>query len=53
MGALGTDRAGFRGSRLTASLLADRVSLPGVDCFNDDYARVRMPTLTRATARQA
>jgi UDP-glucose 4-epimerase len=34
-----TGCAGFIGSHLTESLLADGVEVVGVDCFNDNYAR--------------
>jgi len=37
--ALVTGCAGFIGSHLTESLLADGVRVIGVDCFNDNYAR--------------
>jgi UDP-glucose 4-epimerase len=37
--ALVTGCAGFIGSHLTESLLADGVAVLGVDCFNDNYAR--------------
>ena len=39
MRALVTGCAGFIGSHLTESLLADGVSVLGVDCFNDNYGR--------------
>lgn len=39
MRALVTGCAGFIGSHITQSLLADRVEVLGVDCFNDNYAR--------------
>jgi nucleoside-diphosphate-sugar epimerase len=37
--ALVTGCAGFIGSHLTEALLADRVAVLGVDCFNDNYGR--------------
>jgi UDP-glucose 4-epimerase len=37
--ALVTGCAGFIGSQLTESLLADGVRVIGVDCFNDNYGR--------------
>jgi nucleoside-diphosphate-sugar epimerase len=37
--ALVTGCAGFIGSHLTESLLADGYEVVGVDCFNDNYAR--------------
>lgn len=37
--ALVTGCAGFIGSHLTESLLADGVSVVGIDCFNDNYGR--------------
>jgi UDP-glucuronate 4-epimerase len=37
--ALVTGCAGFIGSHLTESLLADGVAVLGVDCFNDNYGR--------------
>ncbi len=39
MKALVTGCAGFIGSHLTESLLADGVEVIGVDCFNDNYQR--------------
>src|SRR4051794_1145653 len=39
MRALVTGCAGFIGSHLTESLLADGASVVGVDCFNDNYGR--------------
>ena len=39
MRALVTGCAGFIGSHLTESLLADGVDVLGVDCFNDNYGR--------------
>lgn len=39
MRALVTGCAGFIGSHLTESLLADGWDIVGVDCFNDNYAR--------------
>ena len=39
MRALVTGCAGFIGSHLTESLLADGCDVVGVDCFNDNYAR--------------
>ena len=37
--ALVTGCAGFIGSHLTESLLADGVAVLGIDCFNDNYGR--------------
>ena len=37
--ALVTGCAGFIGSHLTESLLADGITVVGVDCFNNNYAR--------------
>jgi UDP-glucuronate 4-epimerase len=39
MKALVTGCAGFIGSHLTEALLADGISVVGVDCFNDNYGR--------------
>src|SRR5215218_5317727 len=39
MRALVTGCAGFIGSHLTESLLADGEDVIGVDCFNDNYGR--------------
>ena len=39
MRALVTGCAGFIGSHLTDSLLADDVDVLGIDCFNDNYGR--------------
>src|SRR5262245_19196388 len=39
MRALVTGCAGFIGSHLTDSLLADGHTVVGVDCFNDNYGR--------------
>jgi nucleoside-diphosphate-sugar epimerase len=39
MRALVTGCAGFIGSHITETLLADGVSVTGIDCFNDNYAR--------------
>jgi len=36
-----TGCAGFIGSHLTESLLAEGVSVLGIDCFNDNYGRDR------------
>lgn len=41
MRALVTGCAGFIGSHLTESLLADGVDVLGVDCFTDNYGRAR------------
>ncbi len=41
MRALVTGCAGFIGSHLTESLLADGVDVLGVDCFNDNYGRAQ------------
>src|SRR4051794_28452372 len=41
MRALVTGCAGFIGSNLTDSLLADGFEVVGVDCFNDNYGRVQ------------
>jgi UDP-glucuronate 4-epimerase len=47
--ALVTGCAGFIGSHLTESLLADGVEVLGVDCFNDNYARPqKLKNLERA-----
>ena len=39
MRALVTGCAGFIGSHLTESLLADGIEVLGIDCFNDNYGR--------------
>jgi UDP-glucuronate 4-epimerase len=39
MGVLVTGCAGFIGSHLTESLLADGHTVRGIDCFNDNYGR--------------
>jgi UDP-glucose 4-epimerase len=49
--ALVTGCAGFIGSHLTESLLADGVSVVGVDCFNDNYGR-RQKLHNLETARE-
>jgi UDP-glucuronate 4-epimerase len=41
MKVLVTGCAGFIGSHLTESLLADDVEVVGVDCFNDNYGRAQ------------
>jgi nucleoside-diphosphate-sugar epimerase len=41
MRCLVTGCAGFIGSHLTEALLADGVSVLGIDCFNDNYGRDR------------
>ena len=47
--ALVTGCAGFIGSHLTESLLADDVEVVGVDCFNDNYGRpIKLANLERA-----
>jgi UDP-glucose 4-epimerase len=47
--ALVTGCAGFIGSHLTESLLADGYEVVGVDCFNDNYSRAdKQANLTRA-----
>jgi UDP-glucose 4-epimerase len=51
MKALVTGCAGFIGSHLTEALLADRVDVIGVDCFNDNYGR-RQKLENLETARQ-
>jgi nucleoside-diphosphate-sugar epimerase len=44
-----TGCAGFIGSHLTESLLADGVEVVGVDCFNDNYGRaLKLRNLDRA-----
>jgi nucleoside-diphosphate-sugar epimerase len=49
MRALVTGCAGFIGSHLTESLLADDIEVLGVDCFNDNYGRpVKLANLERA-----
>jgi nucleoside-diphosphate-sugar epimerase len=50
MRALVTGCAGFIGSHLTESLLADGIDVLGVDCFNDNYARQdKLQNLRRIT----
>jgi UDP-glucuronate 4-epimerase len=50
MRALVTGCAGFIGSHLTESLLADGEDVIGVDCFNDNYGRRdKLRNLERAT----
>jgi nucleoside-diphosphate-sugar epimerase len=51
MRALVTGCAGFIGSHLTEALLADGVSVLGVDCFNDNYGR-RQKLHNLETARE-
>jgi UDP-glucuronate 4-epimerase len=47
--ALVTGCAGFIGSHLTESLLADGYSVVGIDCLNDNYPRAdKLANLTRA-----
>src|SRR6266576_3757601 len=47
--ALVTGCAGFIGSHLTESLLADGAEVVGVDCFNDNYGRaLKLRNLERA-----
>jgi UDP-glucuronate 4-epimerase len=49
MRALVTGCAGFIGSHLTESLLADGWDVVGIDCFNDNYARPqKLANLDRA-----
>jgi nucleoside-diphosphate-sugar epimerase len=49
--ALVTGCAGFIGSHLTESLLADGVDVVGIDCFNDNYGRpIKLRNLDRARA---
>jgi UDP-glucose 4-epimerase len=49
MRALVTGCAGFIGSHLTESLLADGIEVLGVDCFNDNYPRdAKLANLERA-----
>lgn len=49
MRALVTGCAGFIGSHLTESLLADGIEVIGVDCFNDNYGRqVKLRNIERA-----
>jgi UDP-glucuronate 4-epimerase len=49
MTVLVTGCAGFIGSHLTESLLADGIEVVGVDCFNDNYARdQKLRNLARA-----
>jgi UDP-glucuronate 4-epimerase len=44
-----TGCAGFIGSQLTESLLADGIEVIGLDCFNDNYARdQKLSNLARA-----
>jgi UDP-glucuronate 4-epimerase len=51
MRALVTGCAGFIGSHLTESLLADGHDVLGVDCFNDNYARaLKLDNLSTALA---
>jgi nucleoside-diphosphate-sugar epimerase len=51
MRALVTGCAGFIGSHLVESLLADGHSVLGIDCFNDNYRRApKLANLTRARA---
>ena len=50
MRALVTGCAGFIGSHLTESLLADGVDVVGIDCFNDNYGRPeKLRNLRRVT----
>jgi UDP-glucuronate 4-epimerase len=49
--ALVTGCAGFIGSHLTESLLADGIAVLGVDCFNDNYGR-REKLANLETARE-
>lgn len=52
--ALVTGCAGFIGSHLTESLLADGYAVRGVDCFNDNYGRAEKErNLARALAHPA
>ena len=51
MRAVVTGCAGFIGSHLTESLLADGIEVLGVDCFNDNYAR-RQKLINLAQARE-
>jgi UDP-glucose 4-epimerase len=52
--ALVTGCAGFIGSHLTESLLADGHDVVGVDCFNDNYARAeKEANLARARGHDA
>src|SRR3954451_3787631 len=52
--ALVTGCAGFIGSHLTESLLADGVPVLGVDCFNDNYGRAqKLENLAHARAWDA
>jgi UDP-glucuronate 4-epimerase len=49
MRALVTGCAGFIGSQLTESLLADGCQVVGIDCFNDNYGRAqKLRNLARA-----
>ena len=52
MRALVTGCAGFIGSHLTESLLADGDEVVGVDCFNDNYAPRRRSSRNLERARQ-
>jgi UDP-glucuronate 4-epimerase len=52
--ALVTGCAGFIGSHLTESLLADGYDVVGVDCFNDNYGRrAKLANLERARDHEA
>ena len=53
MRALVTGCAGFIGSHLTESLLADGHEVVGVDCFNDNYGRAGQGREPRAPLRLA
>ena len=54
MRALVTGCAGFIGSHLTESLLADGETVVGIDCFNDNYGRPqKLGNLSRATDWEA
>lgn len=54
MRALVTGCAGFIGSHLTESLLADGVAVLGIDCFNDNYGRrQKLHNLERAQEWEA
>jgi UDP-glucuronate 4-epimerase len=51
--ALVTGCAGFIGSHLTESLLADGFSVVGLDCFNDNYGRAqKLHNLDQARERE-